>query len=372
VVDFKAALESFLELHVRNNFVARGIAPAVFKRDDADEAEVQRRRSVASQAAGRARNAAKLANVFIGVQGAGVVDPIASWHTMTVPKPLLEPNDVLDACDQIIGGIDGLIFKAELWTRDPWANPWPPTSPAEVASPFDADTIEGLQSLLATQESLLIDVATGGSRIESVKDVYREKKSKLDQGLEAHGITPPFEFDDLWAWYRYWGEHLGSYAERRTFISELASATRKELEGAARRAGVGDPGGTEGPTWKALDLRVGGIISKLGRAVTTDDLQDVGRRCREVLIDLAKLIKDPSLVPAGQEEPKGADAKAWLDLLLATRASGAAWADFRKFVKVAWDLAQRVTHGDVQRVESYAAAQATVLIVRTLQQLVES
>lgn len=35
----------------------------------------------------------------------------------------------------------------------------------------------------------------------------------------------------------------------------------------------------------------------------------------------------------------------------------------------AWDLAQKVTHGDLDRVDAFAAAQATVLVVRTLQEL---
>ena len=41
----------------------------------------------------------------------------------------------------------------------------------------------------------------------------------------------------------------------------------------------------------------------------------------------------------------------------------------RKFIRAAWELAQTVTHGDTERVEAFAAAQATVLIVRTLQAL---
>lgn len=369
VVDFKTALESFLELHVHNDLVAMRIAPAVSARKDADPAEIARRRSTVSQAAGRARGAAKLANVFIGVQGRGVVDPIVSWHSMTMPKPLLEPADVLDAADQIIGGVDDLIFKAELWTADPWGDSW--AKPKEEALPDDVESIDGLLALLAAQETLLIDVSTGGSRIDSVKDVFRDRRALLTKGLADRGLDEPFGFDELWAWYNYWREHLGSYADRRAYISALASSTRAALEKAARQAGVDDFGGLEAPTWIALDRRVSGIVSELGRAITTDDLQDVGRRCREVLIDLAKLIADPSLVPVGQEAPKGADAKAWLDLLLATKASGTAWADFRKFVRAAWDLAQRVTHGDVQRVEAHGAAQATVLIVRTLQQLVE-
>lgn len=30
-----------------------------------------------------------------------------------------------------------------------------------------------------------------------------------------------------------------------------------------------------------------------------------------------------------------------------------------------WDLAQKVTHGDIDDVDAFAAAQATVLLVRT-------
>jgi len=38
-------------------------------------------------------------------------------------------------------------------------------------------------------------------------------------------------------------------------------------------------------------------------------------------------------------------------------------------IRAAWELAQTVTHGDIDRVEAFAAAQATVLVVRTLQAL---
>jgi len=100
-----------------------------------------------------------------------------------------------------------------------------------------------------------------------------------------------------------------------------------------------------------------------------DDPQDVGRRAREILIDCSRLLADPSLVPAGQPFPKAAVAKTWLDLFLAARASGSNRDELRRFIRAAWDLAQTVTHGDIERVEAIAAAPATVLVVRTLQTL---
>jgi len=116
---------------------------------------------------------------------------------------------------------------------------------------------------------------------------------------------------------------------------------------------------------------VDGIVEEFRNAKTSDDLQDVGRRCREVLIDAAKLIADPILVPSGQEPPKAGDAKAWLELFLKARAARSSHRELRAFIPVTWDLAQKVTHGDVDRVDAYAAAQATVLIVRTLGQVVD-
>ncbi len=84
------------------------------------------------------------------------------------------------------------------------------------------------------------------------------------------------------------------------------------------------------------------------------------------------MLADPGLVPPGREAPKAGDGKAWLDLFLASTARGSSHPELRAFVPVTWDLAQKVTHGDVDRVDAYAAAQATVLLVRVLQQLADA
>lgn len=129
VLDFKGALTEFLELYVVNDsLVGRGMMPAVLPRDGADSDEIARRHSTVAQAAGRAAAAPGLTNVVILVQGAGPIDPIAAWSTMTKPKPLLEADDVLGACDQMIGRLDGLILKAEAEA--------PPTIGAEAMHPL--------------------------------------------------------------------------------------------------------------------------------------------------------------------------------------------------------------------------------------------
>jgi hypothetical protein len=74
-------------------------------------------------------------------------------------------------------------------------------------------------------------------------------------------------------------------------------------------------------------------------------------------------------VPAGQVSPKAGDPKAWLDLFLAERAQGSYREELRRLDRAAWDLAQKDTHGNLGRIKAFAAAQATVLVVRTLQAL---
>lgn len=233
----------------------------------------------------------------------------------------------------------------------------------------DEKTIEGLLELLNAQASLLVSVATGGPRIESVNYKYIERRTRLNAGMRARGLNPPFPFEDLWGWHGRWAEDMPKYSQRRAHIADMAGPARRTLEKIRDGIQVADTGGSGDLTWSALEDRVEGVVNELRNADSHDDLQDVGRRCREILIDAGKLLASPAIVPAGHDAPKAADAKAWLDLFLASKASGGDHKELRAFIRAAWDLAQKVTHGTVERVEAFAAAQATVLVVRSLQQL---
>ncbi|RSN60687.1 TIGR02391 family protein [Amycolatopsis sp. WAC 04182] len=130
VEQFRAALADFLELHVINEGVggvALGYAPAVLPRGDADPKEIEKRREKVTRLAGRASAAIPLTGGSISVQGAGVIDPIQNWVTITRPKPLLESVDVLSACDYALGRIEDLILRAEAAR--------PPTVGAEAMHP---------------------------------------------------------------------------------------------------------------------------------------------------------------------------------------------------------------------------------------------
>lgn len=245
---------------------------------------------------------------------------------------------------------------------------FPPGSEAETDP--ETSTPAGLLDALDAQAAQLIDVATGGSRIVDVDARYKRRRRLLNGALRARGAPIPFPFEDLWAWRGYWqAQELSTWQSRRQRVAELVRPARDAVEALMAGVQVSDPGADGLPTWARLDQRVAGIITELSSAQNKDDLQDVGRRCREVLIDAAKLLADPDMLPAGVKQPKAADAKGWLDVFLAVRAPGGSKGELRAVIPVAWDLAQKVTHGDIGRVDAYAAAQATVLIVRVLQQL---
>jgi hypothetical protein len=253
---------------------------------------------------------------------------------------------------------------------DPWATPSDPWMSSPDPEP-DASKLDGLMTLLQKQRDLIISVGTGGHPIKEVNGKYEKRRRALNAGLRSRGIEPPFPWDDLWEWYAFYSSEMGTYAERRIHVRKLAKVAEQALERLMDGVEVADPGTVGTESWAALDARVEGLVLELSRASSNDDMQDVGRRSREVLIDAAKLLADPSYVPEGTEAPKSGDAKNWLDLVLNAKAGGSRHAELRAFIRATWVLAQRVTHGDVNRVDAYAAAQATVLIVRTLQQLTE-
>ncbi len=112
------------------------------------------------------------------------------------------------------------------------------------------------------------------------------------------------------------------------------------------------------------------LKDELATASTVDDFQDVGRRCREILIDLAELVFDESMVVRGAVMPARNDAKSRLDLFFATRLPGPSNEEIRRFAKAAVGLANAVVHdADATDVHAFAVAQATLTLVRLADRL---
>ena len=247
----------------------------------------------------------------------------------------------------------------------------------EPRSEPDGSTLEGAIALIERQAELLISVATQGHRIQQVEANYRDRDDALRTALRRWGISPPFPWRSLNDWYGAYQKYP-HWHQRRTFIRGLAD------EGIERLRQIQDPilvdakRGDLSKTFPTVEARLEALRERLASAHTLDDFQDVGRRAREVLIAAVDRVFVPTMVPRGQEPPKKGDAKTRFDLILETRFGGAARAETRAFMRAAWDLANKVTHGgqdehlDEFRQDSVAAGQATVAIVRILLELVRT
>lgn len=86
----------------------------------------------------------------------------------------------------------------------------------------------------------------------------------------------------------------------------------------------------------------------LDRAEEAEDYQAVGMRCRETLIQMARALAKPGMVPNGQAAPKRSDVVGWSSLVANTVAAGqhndAVRAHLKAMAKSTWDLANWLTH----------------------------
>lgn len=223
--------------------------------------------------------------------------------------------------------------------------------------------------LLNEQAALMVHVSTKASQDRNPKYAkqYRTTRLQLRQHLSGLDLDDPIPYEELDSWNGHWALHLSKWELRRAHVRGLTANTLEVLGNIQDSVGVVDAGSDPNEDWQALDTRLSGVLQSLAKAANPDDYQDVGRRCREVLIDAARLLADPSLVPTGEASPKAADGKAWLSLYLNRYHPGGQNEELRQSVVTTWDLAQKVTHSCRTRVPAFTAAQATTSLIRILQ-----
>jgi len=159
------------------------------------------------------------------------------------------------------------------------------------------------------------------------------------------------------------------YGGRRAYIDQLASPAYERLERLINGVAATDPGPAM-TTWPTLEQRLAGLHNELRVATSLDDFQDIGRRAREILIELAGLVYRPSMLPEAETaQPKAGDAKARLSHAASALMAGSNHEDWRRLIRAAWDLANTITHSSsIGQVDAFTAVQATVLLVRCFEQ----
>jgi len=242
--------------------------------------------------------------------------------------------------------------------RMPWDEP-PDPEPAGQSS-------DEVAFLLERQEELLIAVATGAPMTDYESE-YRRRREKLVAAFQRLDMPDPYPWRTLAQFWARARQHA-TYAERRGWVSDLATPAMDFLKGTGDTAtSVTDIGVPPTERWRELEARLADLKDELARAHSLDDLQDVGRRGREILIAAVNLcyghVRD-------DDPPKTGDAKERFDRIMAQLASGVAHAELRKVMRASWDLVQKVTHSaSIDAVDALASAQSVVLLVRCLQEI---
>lgn len=230
-----------------------------------------------------------------------------------------------------------------------------------VEASSDIDLLKTLEEL----RDLMIDVATGGSRIDKVNRRARELFGILSTELERLGIENPVPYSDLWGWYERWSQpDLATYRSRREFLAALFDPLRKTVE--ARISG--EPRDAEPTGWGRVDRCAEQVKRRLLSAKTEEDYQGVGHLCREMLISVAENVYDSTQHPTTDGvEPSSTDTKRMLEAYIGFTLPGSSNEAARRHARSAVSLADALVH---DRMATYRDAalchEATTTVVNVI------
>ena len=77
---------------------------------------------------------------------------------------------------------------------------------------------------------LMIAVATGGPKIETINQKYIERRKKIWGVLQKKGRRDPNPHDDLWAWYGKWSRDFPKYQMRREYVTALYAPLIEKIQ----------------------------------------------------------------------------------------------------------------------------------------------
>lgn len=203
--------------------------------------------------------------------------------------------------------------------------------------------VEGVPALLAdllVHRAMMISVATGGDSIQTVNDYYRARQARI-QNIMPADVRFENPHEDLWAWYHYWKENFGTWAERRNYINKLFGPA---IETLAKRSTVPLPE-REPSGWERVDRVLSKAKVHYGLASAAEDFQGIGLLCREVIISLAQAVFDPEVhkTSDGVQASK-TDANRMIEAYIAHEFPGASFKEVRAHARASLALALNLQH----------------------------
>lgn len=219
-------------------------------------------------------------------------------------------------------------------------------------------------SAIEAQRILMVAVATGGPRIETVNREYVDRRVELGAELKRRGLQDPNPYRDLWDWYGKWSSgDLPTYWSRRMYLSELYGPL---LERVQRGPAVEGPQlFGEATGWARVDRALGDMRQQLEQARFEEQCQAVGLLCREILISVAQAVYDPNRYATLDGVPASdTDAKRMLEAFFAAELAGGTNEASRKYARSAFDLANELQHRRTASFrEAAMCAQAAAAVV---------
>ncbi|WP_338652962.1 hypothetical protein [Lysinibacillus sp. Y5S-8] len=217
-------------------------------------------------------------------------------------------------------------------------------------------------------KSILISVATGGPKIQTVNEEYKNLYKELYSIFETLQLNNPNRYKDLWEWYGYWSSgDLPSYQSRRKYISDLYIDVIDQIEKSSDTVPIDQPFEITG--WERVDRGVSEIRKRMSEAQTEEQFQAVGLLSREVFISLAQEVYDSEIhISTDGVNASKTDAKRMLDAFLSYELVGPSNVAYRRYAKSALDLANDLTH---RRSASIHEASICVIAVISLVNIVK-
>lgn len=228
--------------------------------------------------------------------------------------------------------------------------------------PALAYVAQELVAEIEAQKELMIQVATGKSRIQQVNDEYKACRLKIRTGLNRIGIEDPNPYGDLWSWYGKWSDgSLPTYQSRRVHLAELFQPL---LEYLVLIIEQGEQEKVEPTGWAKVDRNSEKTLQLLQAATDEEDFQAIGLLCREAIISLAQAVYDPELHPTlDGVTPSETDAKRMLENYIVAVLTGSSNEALRRYVKNAYQLAVILQH---KRTANFRQAALCVEATRSL------
>jgi len=207
-----------------------------------------------------------------------------------------------------------------------------------------SQTKQSLLEKLSTEKSMLIEVGTGIKMIQECEGNYKSLHKKIKSILSALLLEHPLDYNSLWEWHNYYKTNIGTYIERRRFINEKYRSIIDLIDKSEVDSGntiVYEPTG-----WGKIDKSVQLLNGQLLTINDRIDLNQIGLRCRETIIILAKEVYDDNIHHplSFSGTVSSTDSVRMLEGYIEYHFKGAENEEKRKYAKTANDLANNLTH----------------------------